>query len=112
VQAEHVVQEKFTIAREATPAEARAPRGLRVVGLCLVVAIAVVVFGIVERRQNEVTVAHGLSASDSRSRGTHAQSARRSPPGSAGQHQAWYEAPMYARQRLFERCGIFDYGAP
>ena len=63
MQEEHVVQEKFTTAREATPAGARAPRGLRVVGLCaLVVAIAVVVFGIVERRQNEVTVAQWTEA--------------------------------------------------
>src|SRR5271165_4752300 len=57
------MQENLRITREATPAQARAPRGLRRVGLfAAVVAIAVVAFGIVERRHNEVTVAQWTEA--------------------------------------------------
>ena len=85
MQDEHVVQEKFTTRAKRLPA-ARAPRGLRVVGLCaLVVAIAVVVFGIVERRQNEVTVAQWTEALISKSRYSR-QVEPGGRPGSAGQH--------------------------
>jgi RND family efflux transporter MFP subunit len=114
VQEEHVVQEKFTTAREATPAEARAPRGLRLVGLCaLVVAIVVVAFGIVERRQNEVTVAQWTEAQ------AIPEVAVLTPKSSPaidrlvlpGNIQAWYEAPMYARVSGYLKNWYADYGA-
>jgi RND family efflux transporter MFP subunit len=114
VQDEHVVQEKFTTAREATPAEARAPRGLRVVGLCaLVVAIAVVVFGIVERRQNEVTVAQWTEAQAIPEVAvlTPKSSPAVAPLVLPGNIQAWYEAPMYARVSGYLKMWYFDYGA-
>jgi RND family efflux transporter MFP subunit len=114
VQDEHVVQEKFTTAREATPAEARAPRGLRVVGLCaLVVAIAVVVFGIVERRQNEVTVAQWTEAQAIPEVAvlTPKPSPAVAPLVLPGNIQAWYEAPMYARVSGYLKMWYFDYGA-
>ena len=114
MQEEHVVQEKFTTAREATPAQARAPRGLRLAGLCaLVVAIAVVVFGIVERRQNEVTVAQWTEA---QAIPEVAVLMPKSSPAVAplvlpGNIQAWYEAPMYARVSGYLKMWYFDYGA-
>jgi RND family efflux transporter MFP subunit len=114
VQDEHVVQEKFTTAREATPAEARAPRGLRLVGLCaLVVAIAVVVFGIVERRQNEVTVAQWTEAQAIPEVAvlTPKSSPAVAPLVLPGNIQAWYEAPMYARVSGYLKMWYFDYGA-
>jgi RND family efflux transporter MFP subunit len=114
VQDEHVVQEKFTTAREATPAEARAPRGLRLAGLCaLVVAIAVVVFGIVERRQNEVTVAQWTEAQAIPEVAvlTPKSSPAVAPLVLPGNIQAWYEAPMYARVSGYLKMWYFDYGA-
>jgi RND family efflux transporter MFP subunit len=114
VQEEHVVQEKFTTAREATPAEARAPRGLRLVGLCaLVVAIAVVAFGIVERRQNEVTVAQWTEAQAIPEVAvlTPMSSPAVAPLVLPGNIQAWYEAPMYARVSGYLKMWYFDYGA-
>jgi RND family efflux transporter MFP subunit len=114
VQKEHVVQEKFTTAREATPAEARAPRGLRLVGLCaLVVAIAVVAFGIVERRQNEVTVAQWTEAQAIPEVAvlTPMSSPAVAPLVLPGNIQAWYEAPMYARVSGYLKMWYFDYGA-
>ena len=114
MQDEHVVQEKFTTAREATPAEARAPRGLRLVGLCaLVVAIAVVVFGIVERRQNEVTVAQWTEAQAIPEVAvlTPKSSPAVAPLVLPGNIQAWYEAPMYARVSGYLKMWYFDYGA-
>jgi RND family efflux transporter MFP subunit len=114
VQDEHVVQEKFTTAREATPTGARAPRGLRVVGLCaLVVAIAVVVFGIVERRQNEVTVAQWTEAQAIPEVAvlTPKSSPAVAPLVLPGNIQAWYEAPMYARVSGYLKMWYFDYGA-
>ena len=114
MQEEHVVQEKFTTAREATPAEARAPRGLRLVGLCaLVVAIAVVVFGIVERRQNEVTVAQWTEAQAIPEVAvlTPKSSPAVAPLVLPGNIQAWYEAPMYARVSGYLKMWYFDYGA-
>jgi RND family efflux transporter MFP subunit len=114
VQEEHVVQEKFTTAREATPAEARAPRGLRLVGLCaLVVAIAVVAFGIVERRQNEVTVAQWTEAQAIPEVAvlTPMSSPAVAPLVLPGNIQAWYEAPMYARVSGYLNMWYFDYGA-
>jgi len=114
VQDEDVVQEKFTTAREATPAEARAPRGLRLVGLCaLVVAIAVVVFGIVERRQNEVTVAQWTEAQAIPEVAvlTPKSSPAVAPLVLPGNIQAWYEAPMYARVSGYLKMWYFDYGA-
>ena len=114
MQEEHVVQEKFTIAREATPAKARAPRGLRLAGLCaLVVAIAVVVFGIVERRQNEVTVAQWTEAQAIPEVAvlTPKSSPAVAPLVLPGNIQAWYEAPMYARVSGYLKMWYFDYGA-
>ena len=114
MQDEHVVQEKFTTAREATPAEARAPRGLRLAGLCaLVVAIAVVVFGIVERRQNEVTVAQWTEAQAIPEVAvlTPKSSPAVAPLVLPGNIQAWYEAPMYARVSGYLKMWYFDYGA-
>jgi RND family efflux transporter MFP subunit len=114
VQEEHVVQEKFTTAREATPAEARAPRGLRLVGLCaLVMAIAVVAFGIVERRQNEVTVAQWTEAQAIPEVAvlTPMSSPAVAPLVLPGNIQAWYEAPMYARVSGYLKIWYFDYGA-
>jgi membrane fusion protein, multidrug efflux system len=114
VQDEHVVQEKFTTAREATPTDARAPRGLRVVGRCaLVVAIAVVVFGIVERRQNEVTVAQWTEAQAIPEVAvlTPKSSPAVAPLVLPGNIQAWYEAPMYARVSGYLKMWYFDYGA-
>jgi RND family efflux transporter MFP subunit len=114
VQEEHVVQEKFTTAREATPAEARAPRGLRLVGLCaLVVAIAVVAFGIVERRQNEVAVAQWTEAQAIPEVAvlTPKSSPAVAPLVLPGNIQAWYEAPMYARVSGYLKMWYFDYGA-
>ena len=114
MQEEHVVQEKSTTAREATPAQARAPRGLRVVGLCaLVVAIAVVVFGIVERRQNEVTVAQWTEAQAIPEVAvlTPKSSPAVAPLVLPGNIQAWYEAPMYARVSGYLKMWYFDYGA-
>jgi RND family efflux transporter MFP subunit len=114
VQEEHVVQEKFTTAREATPAEARAPRGLRLAGLCaLVVAIAVVVFGIVERRQNEVSVAQWTVAQAIPEVAvlTPKSSPAVAPLVLPGNIQAWYEAPMYARVSGYLKMWYFDYGA-
>jgi RND family efflux transporter MFP subunit len=114
VQDEHVVQEKFTTARGATPTGARAPRGLRVVGLCaLVVAIAVVVFGIVERRQNEVTVAQWTEAQAIPEVAvlTPKSSPAVAPLVLPGNIQAWYEAPMYARVSGYLKMWYFDYGA-
>jgi RND family efflux transporter MFP subunit len=114
VQEEHVVQEKFTTAREATPAEARAPRGLRLVGLCaLVVAIAVVAFGILERRQNEVTVAQWTEAQAIPEVAvlTPMSSPAVAPLVLPGNIQAWYEAPMYARVSGYLKMWYFDYGA-
>ena len=114
MQDEHVVQEKFTTAREATPAEARAPRGLRLVGLCaLVVAIAVVAFGILERRQNEVTVAQWTEAQAIPEVAvlTPMSSPAVAPLVLPGNIQAWYEAPMYARVSGYLKMWYFDYGA-
>jgi RND family efflux transporter MFP subunit len=114
VQDEHIVQEKCTTAREATPTGARAPRGLRVVGLCaLVVAIAVVVFGIVERRQNEVTVAQWTEAQAIPEVAvlTPKSSPAVAPLVLPGNIQAWYEAPMYARVSGYLKMWYFDYGA-
>ena len=114
MQDEHVVQEKFTTAREATPAGARARRGLRVVGLCaLVVAIAVVVFGIVKRRQNEVTVAQWTEAQAIPEVAvlTPKSSPAVAPLVLPGNIQAWYEAPMYARVSGYLKMWYFDYGA-
>ena len=114
MQDEHVVQEKFTTAREATPTGARAPRGLRAVGLCaLVVAIAVVVFGIVERRQNEVTVAQWTEAQaiPEVAALTPKSSPAVAPLVLPGNIQAWYEAPMYARVNGYLKMWYFDYGA-
>ena len=114
MQDEHIVQEKCTTAREATPTGARAPRGLRVVGLCaLVVAIAVVVFGIVERRQNEVTVAQWTEAQAIPEVAvlTPKSSPAVAPLVLPGNIQAWYEAPMYARVSGYLKMWYFDYGA-
>ena len=114
MQDEDVVQEKFTTAREAAPAGARAPRGLRLAGLCaLVVAIAVVVFGIVERRQNEVTVAQWTEAQAIPEVAvlTPKSSPAVAPLVLPGNIQAWYEAPMYARVSGYLKMWYFDYGA-
>lgn len=114
MQDEHVVQEKFTTAREATPAEAHAPRGLRLVGLCaLVVAIVVVAFGIVERRQNEVTVAQWTEAQAIPEVAvlTPKSSPAVAPLVLPGNIQAWYAAPMYARVSGYLKMWYFDYGA-
>jgi RND family efflux transporter MFP subunit len=111
---EKIVQENMRITREATPAQARAPRGLRRVGLfAAVVAIAAVAFGIVERRQNEMTVAQWTEAQAipevaviTPKAGPAVQSL--TLPGTV---QAWYEAPMYARVSGYLKNWYLDYGA-
>jgi RND family efflux transporter MFP subunit len=84
------------------------------VGLCaLVVAIAVVVFGIVERRQNEVTVAQWTEAQAIPEVAvlTPKSSPAVAPLVLPGNIQAWYEAPMYARVSGYLKMWYFDYGA-
>ncbi len=111
---EKVVQENLRITPEATPAQARAPRALRRVGLfAVVVAIAVVAFGIMERRHNEVTVTQWTEAQAipevaviTPKAGPAVQSL--TLPGNI---QAWYEAPMYARVSGYLKNWYFDYGA-
>lgn len=111
---EKVVQENLRITREATPAQARAPRGLRRVGLfAAVVAIAVVAFGIVGRRHDEATVMQWTEAQAipevaviTPKAGPVVQSL--TLPGTV---QAWYEAPMYARVSGYLKMWYFDYGA-
>ena len=79
----------------------------------LVVAIAVVVFGIVERRQNEVTVAQWTEAQAIPEVAvlTPKSSPAVAPLVLPGNIQAWYEAPMYARVSGYLKMWYFDYGA-
>ena len=78
-----------------------------------VVAIAVVAFGIVERRHNEVTVAQWTEAQAipevaviTPKAGPAVQSL--TLPGTI---QAWYQAPMYARVSGYLKMWYSDYGA-
>jgi RND family efflux transporter MFP subunit len=117
---ENVVQEKVTIAREAIPAPARAPApvrrrwGLRLVGLCaLVAAIVVATAGIQERRRDEVAVKQWTEAQAIPEVAVITPKAgpaieRLVLPGDI---QAWYEAPMYARVSGYLKNWYFDYGA-
>jgi RND family efflux transporter MFP subunit len=77
------------------------------------VAIAVVVFGIVERRQNEVTVAQWTEAQAIPEVAvlTPKSSPAVAPLVLPGNIQAWYEAPMYARVSGYLKMWYFDYGA-
>ena len=95
--------------RRRTRPEACAEFGL----FAAVVAIAVVAFGIVERRHNEVTVAQWTEAQAipevavlTPKAGPVVQSL--TLPGTI---QAWYEAPMYARVSGYLKNWYFDYGA-
>ena len=76
-------------------------------------AIAVVAFGIVERRHNEVTVAQWTEAQAipevaviTPKAGPAVQSL--TLPGTI---QAWYQAPMYARVSGYLKMWYSDYGA-
>jgi multidrug efflux pump subunit AcrA (membrane-fusion protein) len=111
---ENVVREKVTIAREAIPAPARRRWGLRLVGLCaLVAAIVVATVGIQERRRDELTVKQWTEAQ------AIPEVAVLTPKRSQaiehlvlpGNIQAWYEAPMYARVSGYLKNWYFDYGA-
>ncbi len=112
------MQEKVRIAREAIPAPARAPArrrwGLRLVGLCaLVAAIVVATAGIQERRRDEVAVKQWTEAQAIPEVAVITPKAgpaieRLVLPGNI---QAWYEAPMYARVSGYLKNWYFDYGA-
>jgi RND family efflux transporter MFP subunit len=93
---------------------ARPPRNLRRIGLAAAaVAIAIAVFGILQRHTHEAEVTQW----------THEQaiptvSVISPKPGAATQRlvlpgtvQAWYEAPIYARVSGYLKNWYFDYGA-
>ena len=90
------------------------PRNLRRIGLiAAVVAIAIAVFGILQRRGHEAEVARWTLA---QATPTVAVIAPRR--GAAFQHlllpgtvQAWYEAPIFARVSGYLKDWYFDYGA-
>jgi RND family efflux transporter MFP subunit len=97
------------------PASGRPPpRNLRRIGvIAAVVAIAIALFGILQRRSHESEVAQWTLA---QATPTVAVIAPRG--GAAFQHlvlpgtvQAWYEAPIYARVNGYLKDWYFDYGA-
>ena len=90
------------------------PRRLRFVGfLAALAAIAIAVFGVIERRGHEVEVAKWT-----RDQAVPTVAVIKPHPGATAQSlvlpgtvRAWYEAPIYARVSGYLKSWNFDYGA-